>query len=184
MPDTAASQGIREIDAATAKSWLDAGQAVIVDVREPEEHAREHIPGAALAPLSRFDPARLPSASRLILHCRSGSRSRDAATRLLNCGAAEAYILRGGIQAWKAAGLGVQENLKVPISLLRQVQLTIGVILLAGTALSLLSPWFLILPGFIGAGQLFAGLSGTCGLASLLSVMPWNRAMPGAASAC
>jgi hypothetical protein len=38
-----------------------------------------------------------------------------------------------------------------------------------------LNPWFLIMPAFFGAGLLFAGISGTCGLASVLSAMPWNR---------
>jgi hypothetical protein len=37
------------------------------------------------------------------------------------------------------------------------------------------SPWFFALSGFVGAGLTFAGLSGTCAMASLLAVMPWNR---------
>jgi hypothetical protein len=37
------------------------------------------------------------------------------------------------------------------------------------------SPWFLILPAFLGAGLTFAGLTGTCGMASALGMMPWNR---------
>jgi rhodanese-related sulfurtransferase len=176
MQNTGSRPLVHEVDARTVKAWLDAGQAVIVDVREPEEHAREHIPGASLAPLSRFDPASLPRADRIVLHCKGGRRSMDAATRLVNARGIEAYSLRAGIEGWKAAGLQVRENRKIPISLMRQVQITIGLVLLAATALGIwVSPWFWGLAAFIGAGQLFAGLSGTCGLAALLARAPWNR---------
>ena len=47
---------------------------------------------------------------------------------------------------------------------------------LVGSALSaLVSPWFLIVPAFFGAGLAFAGVTGTCGLAWLLLKQPWNR---------
>jgi len=36
-------------------------------------------------------------------------------------------------------------------------------------------PWWLAIAGFFGAGLLFAGLTGTCGLAMILKKMPWNR---------
>ena len=169
----------QEVDARTLKSWLDAGQAVLIDVREADEHARDRIPGTTLSPLSRFDPATLPrdEGVRLVFHCRSGRRSMDAATRASNAGLAGAFSLKGGLEAWKTAGFPVQENRKVPISLLRQVQLTIGIVLLVGCALAWqVSPWFIVVPAFIGAGQVFAGASGTCGLAALLTLAPWNRA--------
>jgi rhodanese-related sulfurtransferase len=183
MTTTSTGSRVQSVDAATLKAWLDSGQATLIDVREPDEHARDRIPGATLAPLSRFDPATLPNDHRkLVLHCRSGRRSMDAATRAVNAGRAEAFSLTGGLEAWKAAGFPVQENRKAPISLMRQVQITIGILLLAGSALAwLVNPWFLILPAFIGAGQMVAGLTGTCGLASALALAPWNRAIAGAA---
>ncbi len=180
MATTPSNPAVREVDAKTVKAWIDAGEAVLFDVREAEEHARERIPGASLSPLSKFDPASLPrdGGMKIVLHCQGGKRSMDAATRLVNAAGCEAFSLKGGIQAWKAAGLDIHENRKVPISLMRQVQITIGIILLLGTGLSYaVSLWFLILPGFIGAGQLVAGLTGTCGLAALLSIAPWNRVM-------
>jgi rhodanese-related sulfurtransferase len=184
MPTTPPTSGVREIDPKTVKQWLDAGEAVLIDVREPDEHARERIPQASLSPLSKFDPGTLPGGgrTRIVLHCKSGRRSMDAAARLVNAAGCEAFSLRGGIEAWKAAGLEVRENRKVPISLMRQAQITMGIALLAGAGLAYWSPWFLILPVFIGAGQLFAGLSGTCGLAALLSLAPWNRAVAGCAA--
>ena len=184
MPTTQTVAGVKEVDPRTAKQWLDAGEAVLIDVREPDEHARERIPGASLSPLSRFDASALKAHStRIVLHCKSGRRSMDAAARALNAGCAEAYTLTGGLEAWKAAGLEVLENRRVPISLMRQVQIAVGVILLVGTALAWwVSPWFIIVPAFIGAGQLFAGLSGTCGMAALLSMAPWNKVARAAAA--
>jgi rhodanese-related sulfurtransferase len=172
----AAQPRVQEVDARTVKAWLDAGEAVLIDVREPDEHAREHIASATLVPLSRFDPGAIPDGgAKVVLHCRHGRRSMDAATRLVNAGRPAVYSLTGGLEGWKAAGLEVRENRRVPISLMRQVQITIGILLLAGAALATLSLGFLIVPAFIGAGQVFAGLSGTCGLAALLSLAPWNR---------
>jgi hypothetical protein len=56
------------------------------------------------------------------------------------------------------------------------VQLIAGTMVLAGVALgALVSPWFLVLAAFFGAGLTFAGATGTCGLALLLMKMPWNR---------
>ena len=46
---------IKSIDAVSLKKRLNAGDTVLIDIREPHEHAREHIEGARLAPLSRLD---------------------------------------------------------------------------------------------------------------------------------
>jgi hypothetical protein len=47
------------VDPHQVRQWLSHGEAMLIDVREPLEYAREHIEGAALLPLSRFDAARL-----------------------------------------------------------------------------------------------------------------------------
>ena len=83
--------------------------AVLVDVREADEHARERIPGARHHALSRLDaehPAR-PGDDVLIFHCRSGARTQANAPRLAAADECETYILEGGIDAWKKAGLPV-----------------------------------------------------------------------------
>ena len=46
---------LREAEPGTVKAWLESDQAVLIDIREPDEYAREHIPGAQLVPLSGFD---------------------------------------------------------------------------------------------------------------------------------
>lgn len=166
---------VTEIDARTAKQWLDAGDAALVDVREPDEHARERIPGSKLDPLSRFDPAAVPSVRRVILHCKGGVRSMEAARRLAASGR-DVATLTGGIEAWKAAGLPTEKNLKAPIPIMRQVQIVVGTLVLATSILGVtVSPWFLALTGFFGAGLVFAGVSGVCGMAAVLARMPWNR---------
>jgi hypothetical protein len=70
----------------------------------------------------------------------------------------------------------VTRDPRAPLELQRQVQIAVGTMILAGFALAwLVSPWFLALPLFAGAGLVFAGLTGFCGMARLLAAMPWNR---------
>ncbi len=167
-----------EIDPATARRWLEAGEAVIVDVREPDERAAEWIDQTGSNPLSTFDPKPLLAAGtrKVIFHCRSGKRSLDALGRYRAAGGDRGYSLAGGIAAWKQSSLPTRRGKAPPISLMRQVQIVIGLFVLAGAALAhWVNPWFLVVPAFFGAGLLFAGLSGTCGLAAVLSRMPWNR---------
>lgn len=66
---------------------------------------------------------------------------------------------------------------------MRQVQLVIGLCVLAGSALAwFVDPRFVAIPAFFGAGLTFAGASGTCALATLIGWMPWNKAPAGAGS--
>ncbi|WP_368640685.1 rhodanese family protein [Castellaniella ginsengisoli] len=161
--------------------------AVLVDVRPPDEFARERIAQARCAPLDRLargDRTGLPSGAAVIFYCRSGNRTRMGTAMLETCAAGEAYILEGGLDAWKRAGLPVQADPGRPLELSRQVQIVAGGLVLAGTAAGAwLSPWFLLLPGFVGGGLVFAGLSGFCGLARVLMRMPWNRRFRDAVSA-
>lgn len=170
--------------------WLKAGEAVLVDVREPDEHVRERIAGAHSLPLSKFEAkaagAHLAGGKRVVLHCRSGRRSEDA-LRLAEAGglAGAALIgMDGGLEAWKQAGLPVVVDTSVSrISVMRQVQMVVGFAVLIGAALAwFVHPAFLIIPAFFGAGLAFAGLSGTCALATVLGWMPWNRSGGGSCS--
>lgn len=173
------TQPVREVDAATARQWIDRGEAVLVDVRDPDEHAREHIRGSSLVPLSNFDTRAIPArAGKIVVHCRGGRRSGEAAARLVAEGMCEVYSLRGGIEGWKAASLPVERNARIPIGIMRQVQITVGTLVLVCSLLAIaVSPWFAALAAFFGAGLLFAGATGTCALAALLSRMPWNAAL-------
>lgn len=177
MTTTKKISRLQTVDAKTLRDWIDQGTVELIDVREPSEYASEHIPGAKLVPLSRFDPSQIQNThNKLILHCQSGNRSAQAAQKLLANGFEQVTHLQGGISAWKQAGYPTQVNKNAPISLMRQVQIVAGSLVLLGTLLgAFISPWFLILSGFVGAGLTFAGITGNCGLAMLLAKLPYNQ---------
>lgn len=170
-------QTLHEVDCATLKQWVDSCAARLVDVREPAEFSGEHIPGALTMPLSGFDPAQLPHdpQKKNVLYCRGGNRSGQAGKAVLACGAAEAWHLKGGLAAWKEAGMPVEGRGEGPISMDRQVRIVAGSLVLAGLVLgAFVSPWFLLLSGFVAAGLVFSGVTDFCGMAMLLSKLPYN----------
>lgn len=169
---------LKDIDAKTLNAWLKAGDAVLIDVREVDEYAREHIIGSRLVPLSGFDKADF-GADRdrvAVFHCRTGNRTAIAAAQLLATGFADVYHLKGGIEAWKAAGLPVHYDATMPFSIMRQVQLIAGSLAITGAVLALLvSPWFALLSAFVGGGLLVASATGICPMAGMLAKLPFNR---------
>lgn len=173
---------LQTIDPIAAKRLIDQG-AILVDIREPDDHARERLPGARNTPLSRLGA--LPAnAKAIVFHCRSGARTSANASRLAAAAGCQAYVLEGGMEAWKKAGLPVVADRSQPLEIMRQVQITAGALVLLGVVLGLwVAPAFLALSGFVGAGLMFAGISGWCGMAKLLGLMPWNHraARPAAA---
>jgi SulP family sulfate permease len=87
----------------------DSPAVLLIDVREPPEYLRGHIPQAQLLPM-RLIPKQgqtLPADQRIVLVCRSGRRSRIAAGILKDMGYQEVYNLQGGMLAWEAAGYPV-----------------------------------------------------------------------------
>ncbi|MCR9256121.1 MAG: rhodanese-like domain-containing protein [Alphaproteobacteria bacterium] len=88
------------------KRKLDAGEAVLIDVREPHEFMNERIPGALLFPLSTFDPKALPEdgAKEVILHCGIGQRSNMAGMAALEDDRPAIAHLATGLKGWKFAG--------------------------------------------------------------------------------
>jgi rhodanese-related sulfurtransferase len=104
------AETVQEIDPLEAKRLLDAGDAVLIDVREAEEYAAARIPGSTLVPLSSFDPAAHANlkGKHVIVHCQMGGRSMRAAQALAPVlGAANVRSLGGGLAAWQALGLPV-----------------------------------------------------------------------------
>ena len=94
---------IEKIDAGTAIRLLDAGKAVAVDVREPDEYAVGHIPGAKLLPLgevnSRAAEVLPEKEATCLVYCRTGRRSAEAVQKLDALGYSNLYDL-GGILSW------------------------------------------------------------------------------------
>ena len=160
---------------------LQAAGCCLVDVREPVEYAGEHISGAKLIPLGEIErrAGEIDRTRPMVVMCQAGKRVGLALTKLQAMGFSEVRNLEGGIQAWKAAGLPVVKPEKQCLPLMRQVQIMIGLGVLAGVILArTVHPDFIFLSAFFGAGLLFAGLTGWCGLALLMAKMPWNR-VPG-----
>ena len=166
----------RRISAHDLAAQLAEQRVRVIDVREPMEYATGHIAGSLNVPLARITEADLPSGP-LVLVCHSGNRSSQALSRLLQNGHPHALAdLEGGIPAWQQAGQPVRKLNNAPLPLMRQVQIAAGSLVLLGVILSqALAPGWIWLSGFVGAGLVFAGVSGFCGMARLLAVMPWNR---------
>ena len=159
----------------------------LLDVRTYPEHRAVHVRGARLMPLDRLDPAAVreafPGDEPVYVLCKSGQRAKRACERLESADLKNLVLVEGGTEAAVAAGLPVERG-RGTIDLMRQVRIVVGSVVLVGTGLgAFVSPWWLVLPAFFGAGLLFAGLSGTCGMAMLLSKMPWNRG-PGGQGSC
>ena len=93
----------RRIDAAQAIRLLDMAQAIAVDVREPDEYAAGHIPGAVPLPLDRIAAEaarRLPDKdARLLVYCRTGRRSEEGCAALQALGYRQVEDL-GGLLSW------------------------------------------------------------------------------------
>ena len=94
----------RQISQDTAKKMMEADDGhVIVDVRRQDEYDGGHIPGAILIPnesIGAEPPAELPDMDQVILvYCRSGRRSKEAAQKLFDMGYRNVYEF-GGINDW------------------------------------------------------------------------------------
>ncbi len=104
---------IKSIDAKTAQEWLTAGDAVLVDVREVDEHAEVCIRDAHLIPLETVAADKLSeiaSGKKIIVHCKLGKRGEMACAKLLSENTdLDVYNLEGGIVAWEEAGLSVKK---------------------------------------------------------------------------
>jgi len=100
---------MRTVSIHDLKAALDAGEADVVDVREPAEYAGGHVPGARLVPLSTVPQAvgDLPTDRPVYLVCQSGARSGQAAAFLAKQGV-DAVNVDGGTGDWVAAGYPVE----------------------------------------------------------------------------
>lgn len=169
---------MKTITANDLKNYLDQDSVLLIDVREPAEHRTEFIDNSCLIPLAEISVEKLPSRSRpIVIHCRSGKRSSEACKKLLvQDPTLDLYSLEGGIIAWKEAGFNIKQSGSNILPLDRQTQLTAGILGFSGVILgTFVNQFFYLLPGFVGLGLMFAGLTGWCGMAKLLAKAPWNK---------
>lgn len=164
--------------ASEVKQWLNNDEAIVIDVREPAEFATKHIQGATLLPLGKITVDDLPDTNKkVVIYCQKGMRGNSACVKITEQDSSViVYNMVGGIEAWESAGNSVKLGESKVLPLDRQVQITIGALALTGSLSGYFyDPVFMLIPSFLGAGLLFAGLSGTCGLALLMAKMPWNQ---------
>ena len=107
------------------------------------------------------------------------------AAKFASAGFENCVVVDGGTQAWADAGLPVERSEHTVLPLDRQVQVAIGSIVLAGVLLSqFVNHSWIWLPGFVGCGLIFAGLSDICMLRMLMARMPWNQVKMPTKSRC
>ncbi|WP_434777877.1 rhodanese family protein [Neisseria sp. Ec49-e6-T10] len=152
--------------------------ALLIDIRSAEEFNREHILNAQNIPVEQMFQSNMSvdEGKTVIFYCLSGQRTKNNQDILAAYVHQSGYILEGGLNAWKKAGKEIYFNNKQPISIMRQVQIIAGCLILLGSILGFfIHPAFYLLSTFVGAGLFFAGVTGFCGMALLLMKMPWNQ---------
>jgi rhodanese-related sulfurtransferase len=151
----------------------------ILDVRTPAEFASVHIPGSYNVPLDLL-PEHASTISAVVgepvvLVCRSGARAYQAERALLPAQLPRLHVLDGGLSAWEVAGLPVNRG-RQRWNLERQMRGVAGTLVLVGALAGMLvwPPLGLLAVG-VGAGLAFSAITDTCGMALLLSKLPYNR---------
>lgn len=116
-----ARKQIKEWDADTAKENLDDEKVLVIDIREPYEFEKSHLPGAICIPRGLLEGAadastkyrdeRLCRAQdeTILLYCQSGGRSALAALTLQQMGFGTVYNLAGGVELWDAEGFPLEK---------------------------------------------------------------------------
>ncbi len=193
---------LTKISPQDAHKKLIEGTARLIDIRMPDEFSQLSIEGSLLAPLpvvhlqklkenhadgqeltenhavqgspAENSPQNPTQEKEVIFLCRSGNRTENAKETLQRL-YPTAYILDGGIAAWQKAGLPLRVGKGPRLPIERQIFIAAGSMVLVGVAGSFAWPPLLFLAGFVGAGLVFSGISGFCGLGILLSKMPWNK---------
>lgn len=163
-----------------AAERVESGNGVVIDIRGADEFATGHIPGAIHLEADRItdDTAKKLAALNPIFCCASGKRTSMLMTRLDGAAGGNAAYIDGGLGAWRAAGLktDMPKGASSLPSVQRQVQMTVGIMLVVVAALAYaVMPDLVLLAGAIGLGLFLAGLTGSCAMAAVLMRMPWNQ---------
>lgn len=171
----------KSISASEFAALVATGKAIdLIDVRTPAEFQSLHVTIARNQPLDQLDPKAIQSkggasSEPLYVVCRSGSRSKQACEKFLASGITNIVNVEGGTLACKSAGVPVVTGRKsIPLNC--QVQIITGSAVIIGSALAIWGhPLWAWIPGVMGAGLLFSGLTDTCVMGSCLAKMPWNQ---------
>jgi rhodanese-related sulfurtransferase len=152
-----------------------AGYRKLIDVRSPAEFAVGHIPGAINVPMEQVEARTADlGAGPVVMICEAGTRAAVVAGWVER--RQPVSVLAGGTAAWRKAGLPLVSCAPCRWTLERQVRLAAGLIVLVASLLAVIvSPRWIYLAMFIGAGLTFAGATNICGMFVVLARMPWNR---------
>lgn len=149
-----------------------------INVCTPDEYKEKHISGVRSVPLDEIEShvREFKDKKTIYVHCRSGRRGVAAIEKLSKLGVtAELVNVEGGILAWQEAGFGTT-SMSSQLSLSRQTFIAVGLLVVLPHVLALsFSPWWLLLSGSMGIGLVVSGLTGWCGMTTLLARMPWNK---------
>jgi rhodanese-related sulfurtransferase len=160
---------------------------VILDVREPDEYAIQHVKDSINVPLSNFimvAPGLLNQLTdrKIQFMCHSGSRAQQAFEQAKGLGFDEEHtysVYPGGLKAWMDAGKDVQKAAKSVMPLMRQMQVIMGVMFVVFASLgTFVDPLFSAATIVFALGLFYAGLTGDCAVAGILAKASWNKADP------
>jgi rhodanese-related sulfurtransferase len=150
----------------------------LIDVRTAPEFESAHIPGSYHVPLDTLkehrDELHRHVNQPVVLVCQSGARATQAGAHLTAAGMDNVRVLDGGIGAWLAMGGDVNRGPQ-KWGLERQVRLVAGSLVLASVTGSFFVGPLRIIAGVVGAGLTFSALTNTCGMAAVLSRLPYNQ---------
>ena len=151
--------------------------ATLVDVREFAEFAAARLRGSQLIPLAQVAELSIEIDRNrpVVVVCRTGRRSAEAAAILCRLGFDDVRNLEGGIEACRATGIDLEHDERAPWAIERQVRFVAGAIVVVAIVLSVLvAQPFVWLAAFVGAGLVFASVTDSCVMGVVLSRMPWN----------
>ena len=171
---------------------IDPNEGIILDVRTKMEHGEKRLVcGHTLLTLDELKPTDFMMRHGydkdfgVYILCRSGKRATQAAEQFMTEGYNNVYVIEGGIMACEESGHAVEghvtndnsnSSVKKPISLERQVRIAAGAFAAIGALLGLtVSSVFTVIPLFVGAGLVLAGVTDRCGMALVLTKALWNK---------
>lgn len=171
---------IKKLTPSQVQEMMATGEAILIDVRESDEFRSIHIPQAISMPLSQiqetFQHLSLPKGTKVIFQCLRGGRGEQACgvvSQLTKDGTF--YNLDGGLDAWCETGFPVIKT-GGKVSIFRQVQMIIGLVIAALVAVGFLHDALgFLFAGLVGLMLSFSGFINWCGLGLFLQKMPWNR---------
>jgi rhodanese-related sulfurtransferase len=171
------------LSAQQTHEWLDHHEAILIDVRGDNAYKALHVPHSLHASDVEHIAALIAAhpTERVILLCQNGNQSTQISQSLQQQAADYAgilfYILDGGLNAWRNAGLPVIRDSGAFLPIEQQVEIGLGSVILLGILFSwLFSGLWLTLSIAVAVGMIYAGLTGWYGFHQLALLLPWNKA--------